>query len=112
MYILVCDFIPVYVSCIQNRREFVDSTTVEINEERAGSLNPGSVAGVPSTSIIEPHSPRVSPRTHQIEIGDWEDSLQFLSLASIHYTLQNEGDTLGNVLIKQLDEFLSVTLAW
>lgn len=52
------------------------------------------------------------PSTHQVEIGDWEDGLEFLSQAAIHDTLQNEGYTLGGILTKQLDELLSVPLVW
>ena len=53
----------------------------------------------------------INSSTHQVKVGDWCNSPEFLSLAPIHDSLQNQGDALGNVLIKQLDELLSVPLA-
>ena len=50
--------------------------------------------------------------THEIEVGDREDSPELLSLPAIHDTLQDEGYALRTVLIKQFDELFSVSFAW
>ena len=48
---------------------------------------------------------------HEVEVGDREYGSKFLSLSAIHDSLQDEGDTLRGVLLKQFAKLLSVCLA-
>lgn len=48
--------------------------------------------------------------THKVEVCDWENGLEFLSLSAVHDPLQNQRYALRNILVKEFDEFLSVSL--
>ena len=50
------------------------------------------------------------PSTYEVEVGDREDGLEFLALPAIHDSLQNQCNTLWNVLVEQFDELLPVCL--
>ena len=47
---------------------------------------------------------------HEVEVGDRQDGLEFLSLPTVHDTLQDQGDALGDILVKELAKLLAVCL--